>query len=185
MEGYELLLQEFKQMLDTTWTILMFDEVQLFERVSDAISQFRHVVNSMVNDFIEKAQALFVQLRDCETTYSDGLAEAVATYITMMATTGQTHLIPTELEECAEDKDAINNLVAGSKDFHSQVIDAREDSLVSRARRWAENLVDNLNESEVERNRTKVNEITYFTDYMQEDFQNISDIVKKEFEIDD
>lgn len=46
--------------------------------------------------------------------------------------------------QCLDDKDAIVNFIAGSRDMHMQVIDAREDRLVTRARQWATDLVNNL-----------------------------------------
>lgn len=36
------------------------------------------------------------------------------------------------------------NFIAGSRDAHMQVIDMREDRLVTRAREWATDLVNNL-----------------------------------------
>lgn len=46
--------------------------------------------------------------------------------------------------QCLEDKDAIVNFIAGSRDFHIQVIDMREDLLVKRARAWATDLIAKL-----------------------------------------
>lgn len=46
--------------------------------------------------------------------------------------------------QCLEDKDAIVNFIAGSRDFHIQVIDMREDLLVKRARAWAVDLIAKL-----------------------------------------
>lgn len=43
--------------------------------------------------------------------------------------------------KCLEDKDAISNFIAGSKDYHMQIIDSREDRLVTRGRTWATELI--------------------------------------------
>lgn len=43
--------------------------------------------------------------------------------------------------QCLEDKDALINLIAGSRDYHMQKIDSREDKLIKRARAWASDLI--------------------------------------------
>lgn len=42
------------------------------------------------------------------------------------------------------DKDTLLNIIGASHDLHMQKIDAREDTLISRAREWTELCVNNL-----------------------------------------
>lgn len=44
-----------------------------------------------------------------------------------------------------EDKEALNNCIGTSHDIHMQLIDAREDRLMTRAKAWLSNLVEGLN----------------------------------------
>lgn len=138
-EEYQEISKEFNDFIDKTWTCLMESEIQLFERIEEANANFGVVVQEMMNEFIEKAQAFFVQLRDSEYSFCDSIQEAVTRFISMrmVLTTSD---VPDELKECMEDKDAIINLVAGMRDFHTQVIDSREDKLSQRAKGWVTDL---------------------------------------------
>lgn len=99
----------------------------------------------MMNEFIEKAQAFFVQLRDSEYSFCDSLQEAVTRFISMrMVLQTNESNVPVELKECMGDKDAIINLVAGMRDFHTQIIDSREDKLCQRAKGWVTDLQTKL-----------------------------------------
>lgn len=42
------------------------------------------------------------------------------------------------------EKDALYNALGASHNLHMQLIDNREDMLVSRARQWLENVLNNL-----------------------------------------
>lgn len=43
------------------------------------------------------------------------------------------------------DKDMLHNALATSHDMHMQIIDAREDTLITNAKDWLEDLIENLN----------------------------------------
>lgn len=144
-EEYQEISKEFSEFIDKTWTCLMESEIQLFERIEEANANFGVVIQEMMNEFIEKAQAFFVQLRDSEYGFCDSIQEAVTRFISMrMVLTTSDLNVPDELKECMEDKDAIINLVAGMRDFHTQVIDSREDKLSQRAKGWVTELKTKL-----------------------------------------
>lgn len=137
--------REFNEIVDKTWTCLMESEIQLFERIEEANANFGVVLQEMMNEFVEKAQSFFVQLRDSEYSFCDGIQEAVTRFISMrMVLKTSESNVPEELIECMEDKDAIINLVAGMRDFHTQVIDSREDKLSQRARGWVTDFQNKL-----------------------------------------
>lgn len=173
---------EFMAMMEQTWFTLMESEAQLFESIEDANTQFGHAITEMLNEFIEQAQGLFVQMRDSESNFSDAIYELSARFIAESAASGNTAAIPEELQECLEDKDAIVNFVAGSRDVHMQMIDAREDRLVTRARSWAADLVARLQTEEIQRNRNKVMEINYFLDKQREMFDRLREEVEVELD---
>lgn len=54
-----------------------------------------------------------------------------------------------------------------------QVLDVREDTLVTRVKDWLEELTDNLIKNELERNSERVIEISHFSDSQQQEFLQI------------
>lgn len=173
---------DFMAMMETTWFTLMESEAQLFESIEEANTQFGLAISEMLNEFIEQAQGLFVQMRDSESNFSDAIYELSSRFIAEQAAVGNTAAIPAELQECLEDKDAIVNFIAGSRDVHMQMIDAREDRLVTRARSWAADLISSLQSEEIKRNRNKVMEINYFLDKQRESFDRLREEVENESE---
>lgn len=53
----------------------------------------------MMNKFIEKSQAQFVQLRDSENNFIDALIDAVQIFVTIHAACGEEDKIPLKLKE--------------------------------------------------------------------------------------
>lgn len=89
------------------------------------------------------------------------------------------------------DKDFLHNALATSHDMHMQIIDAREDELINKARNWLNELVENLVKyrawtawirffsmchcrDEVKRNRGKILEINHFLDIQREEFEALN-----------
>lgn len=86
-------------MIDKTWHKAMETELQLFECIEDANTQFGHAIMEMLNEFIEQAQGLFVQMRDAEGNFSDAIYEMVSRFIQEQAAVGNRYAIPDELQE--------------------------------------------------------------------------------------
>lgn len=98
----ELLKQReffYEFMIDKTWHTAMESEAQLYESIEDANTQFGHSITEMLNEFIEQAQGLFVQMRDAEGNFSDAIYETVSRYIQEQAAVGNRYAIPDELQE--------------------------------------------------------------------------------------
>ena len=98
-EQYKQIKDNFMAMIDRSWHILMEMEVQLFENIEDANNHFGHVVQEMLNQFIEAAQTLFVQMRDAVINFSDSIFDAVSRFITKKAAAGDIASIPEGLQE--------------------------------------------------------------------------------------
>lgn len=177
-EKFQMLTMDLFEILDGKWEILMGLENSLFERVEESNTHFGHTIAEMMNEFIEQAQTLFVQLRDAESNFCDSLQEAVTRYITFKMASKDEQSVPKELQECLDDKDAIMNLIAGMRDLHMQRIDAREDKLISRARGWISDLTTNLHKDEISRNRNKVMEINYFLDQQRDEFDRLQEEIR-------
>ncbi|XP_058820009.1 dynein regulatory complex subunit 3-like isoform X2 [Topomyia yanbarensis] len=161
---------EFNSVFEDSWHTVMNIEMQLFERTEEGNANFENTIKEMTNEFIEKTQAQFVLMRDAEIVFGDALVEVVQQFVTFQAASGHSNSIPVVLREALEDKDVINNLAAGMRDNHLQLIDAREDKLVSRSRNWVRELCDGMQNAEIKRNRAKVLEITYFLDHYRQAF---------------
>lgn len=124
---------------------LMDIEIQLYESVEEANSEFEHIIQDLTNEFIELVQAQFVMLRDAETNFNEVLTETVQRHATLMLSThpdGST--LPKLLHEFLIDKDFIGILALGTRDLHMQRIDAREDRLITRSRTWVKELNEKL-----------------------------------------
>lgn len=75
-------------------------EIQLYERVEEAISNFEHVIQDLTNEFIEMAQAQFVLLRDAENSFNEILSETVQKHATLLvAISTEGEALPVDLKE--------------------------------------------------------------------------------------
>lgn len=188
------LTEEFNKLHDETWKSLMENEMHLHESVVETNTTFEHVIQDMMNEFIEQCKSQFVQLRDVESNFVDALSEAVQSFVTTLASTGKEDEIPDELKASLIDRDVINDLASGMRELHMSRIDGREDLLVGRSKKWVEELCDQMmqwvkrlsftqimiftvlfnNRNEIERNRQKVMEINFFLDNQQINFDNLT-----------
>lgn len=138
------LIDEFQDLYDSTWKHLMDNEMHLHECINEANSTFEHIIQDIMNDFIEKCKTQFVQLRDIEGNFIDGLTEAVQSYITLKASIGKEDEIPEELRESLMERDIILNFAAGMREMHISKIDGREDMLINRGKKWVADLCEKL-----------------------------------------
>lgn len=138
------LTDEFNQLHDQTWKFLMENEMHLHESVIESNMTFEHVIQDMMNEFMEQCKTQFVQLREVESNFVDALTEAVQSFVTTMAATGRENEIPEELCASLIDRDVIYNLASGMREMHVQKIDGREDMLITRGKEWVQKLCDQM-----------------------------------------
>jgi uncharacterized protein YdiU (UPF0061 family) len=139
-----MLLDEFRDLFDATWKSLMENEMHLHESVNEANSTFEHVIQDMMNEFVEKCKTEFVELREIESNFIDALTEAVQSFVTLKAATGKEDEIPEELKESLVERDIILDYAAGMREMHTQKIDGREDMLINRGRKWVKDLCEKM-----------------------------------------
>lgn len=118
--------------------------MHLHESVIESTTTFEHVIQDMMNEFIEQCKSQFVQLREVESNFVDALSEATQSFVTLLASTAKEDEIPEELRASLIDRDVISNLASGMREMHMQRVDGREDLLVSRSKKWAEDLCNQL-----------------------------------------
>jgi hypothetical protein len=138
------LINDFQELYDATWKVLMENEMHLHESVNETNFAFEHIIQDMMNEFIEKCKTQFVQLRELESNFIDALTEAVQSFVTLKAAIGKEHEIPDELRESLIERDIILNLATGMKDMHISKIDGREDMLINRSKEWVRDLCAKL-----------------------------------------
>lgn len=138
--------EEFNIMYDETWKSLMENEMHLHESVIEANTNFEHVIQDMMNDFVEQCKMQFVQLREVENNFIDALIEAVQGFVTIKAASGNEDEIPEELKESLVDRDIVFNYSSGMRDMQMQKIDTKEDILISRGREWVQDLCIKMQE---------------------------------------
>jgi uncharacterized protein YdiU (UPF0061 family) len=137
-------IEEFRELFDATWKSLMENEMHLHESINEANSTFEHVIQDMMNEFMEHCKTEFVELREIESNFIDALTEAVQSFVTMKAATGREEEIPEELKESLIERDIILDYAAGMREMHTQKIDGREDMLVNRGRKWVKDLCEKM-----------------------------------------
>lgn len=134
--------EQFTKLHDETWKSLMENEMHLHESVIESNTIFEHVIQDMMNEFVEQCKSQFVQLREVESNFVDALVEAVQSFVTTLASSGKENEIPEELRASLIDRDVINDLASGMREMHMQKIDGREDLLVGRGKKWVQELCD-------------------------------------------
>lgn len=137
---------QFNIMYDETWKSLMENEMHLHESFIEANTNFEHVIQDMMNDFVEQCKMQFVQLREVENNFIDALIEAVQGFVTLKAASGNEDEIPEELIESLVDRDIVFNYSSGMRDMQMQKIDAKEDILISRGCEWVQDVCVKMQE---------------------------------------
>jgi hypothetical protein len=136
--------ETFTRLHDETWKSLMENEMHLHESVNDSNTIFSHVIQDMMNEFIEQCKSQIVQLREIEGNFVDALIEAVQSFVTALASSGKEDEIPVELRKSLVDRDIIYSLAAGMREMHVLKIDGREDLLINRGKEWSKQLCDQM-----------------------------------------
>lgn len=96
---YDDLTTKFHSLTEKTFHDLMHSEIKLFECIEVANADFKQVIDALLNEFIEHAQGIFVQMRNSEINFSGAIHETVAKYITMKAVVAEEHTVAEELQE--------------------------------------------------------------------------------------
>lgn len=73
----EICNEKFDASCDKVWYAIMDTEISLHERSDEAIKSFGRIAKEMMNEFVESAQILFMNLRNICDEYFDKLLECV------------------------------------------------------------------------------------------------------------
>ncbi|OAD51970.1 Leucine-rich repeat-containing protein 48, partial [Eufriesea mexicana] len=160
------LSEEFNDIVTDAWTRLMSIEVDLHEQIEDINEVFRINISDMVDSFLTIARGYFSQLRNCEAEYNDTINGLILYYLSGF---GNDTKIPRHLLNLCEDKDMLNYNLNNSHEKHLQVIDAREDIMLTRLKTWLEEYIEQIRKYESERNSQQILEISHFADSQQQE----------------
>ncbi|XP_043523311.1 dynein regulatory complex subunit 3-like isoform X1 [Frieseomelitta varia] len=164
------LSEEFNDIITDAWTKLMSIEVDLHEQMEDINEVFRINMSDMMDSFLTIARGYFSQLRNCEAEYNDTINGLILYYLSGF---GDDVKLPRHLLNLCEDKDMLNYNLNNSHERHLQIIDAREDTMINRAKNWLEEYNEQLIKYERERNNQQVLEISHFADFQQQEFSQL------------
>ncbi|XP_054286966.1 dynein regulatory complex subunit 3-like isoform X2 [Macrosteles quadrilineatus] len=164
-------ITEFHDLCQKTWKSLMGIELVLFEQFEELNVEFEKNLEDMVTQFIEEAQVHFTLIREHENIFSQVLKDLAMRFLTHLTSRrDDLSMLPSTLQEIMTDKETLAAALAVSHDLHLQVIDNREDQLITRVRGWHRDLCDDLQTEEISRNRATVLEINHFLDIQKEEF---------------
>ncbi|KAJ8679642.1 hypothetical protein QAD02_015429 [Eretmocerus hayati] len=152
---------EFNDYASVVWTKLMREETIVHEQIEEMSTMFEANIGDMVTEFLEAAQEYFSQLRNLETEYYENLLPTAMTYVNSLEDEDKSPFVLS----ITEDKDALNNCLAGSHYMHVQVIDDRQDRMIKRLKDWQAKIIQNLHEDENSRSRNHILEISHFLDH--------------------
>ncbi|XP_011190227.1 dynein regulatory complex subunit 3 isoform X1 [Zeugodacus cucurbitae] len=173
VDQFDKITMQFDDTINDVWQQLMSQELHLHESIEESTVNFQRRIQEMMAKFVEQVQTYFGQLRDIAIHFSENMSEVSTHYINTKLALQDFEDVPPELLHCMEDREAILNLIAGMKDAHIQRIDEREDRLMVRSRDFIENMIDELNNAELERNRAKILEINSFLELMSESLASL------------
>ncbi|XP_037955286.1 dynein regulatory complex subunit 3-like [Teleopsis dalmanni] len=175
------IMEKFKEKTDEVWIILMTVELHLHESIEDTITLFGRNLYDLISKFVEYVQSYFSQLRDVVHTFVNNLQDEVSEYLINTIGTEEYENVLPELKHCMEDRDALDNLLAGMKDVHTGRIDEREDRLITRSREYVEKLIEELKLKEEERHGHKILEINEFIDYTTDRWDVFRDEIREDY----
>ncbi|XP_012283171.1 dynein regulatory complex subunit 3 [Orussus abietinus] len=161
--------EQFNDLLSKTWAKLMHQEVVLHEQMEDINEVFKINMTDMVGQFLETAQGYFSQMRSIESEFNNTMGVLATLVMNSYGGPDDAKMPPHLLDICG-DKDTLSNNLAATHDIHLQVIDDREDRMVSRLKTWVEEYTEKNVSEERDRHRRQVLEISHFLDYQRTEF---------------
>ncbi|KAL5473023.1 hypothetical protein EMCRGX_G027463 [Ephydatia muelleri] len=141
---------------------LMQLEMLLVEQIEEGAKDFERNYSEQVSTFLEHVQAHMTRLRDLENTYHETVSEKAQMILEKFIKNQLDIELPDELRVLMVDKDTLVGALNAAHDCHLLAIDNKEDSIVSRAKKDRDSLIETIQNSELKRNRQKIVEIEQY-----------------------
>ncbi len=152
----------------------------MFVLKKEIIRDFERNMSDLVNNFVEKVQGLFGQMRELENIQFEKVQELCMNTLERVSKgelLDETDEFPDELRDLFIDKDTVMNALQTSHDMHLLKIDTREDDLISKIKNWLSIMIEQIHdEEEYKRNRKRVIEINRLIDYYRDEIYEPGDL---------
>ncbi|KAK0088558.1 hypothetical protein PV326_004802 [Microctonus aethiopoides] len=158
--------ENFNEFLSSIWTKLVYSEVVLHEQIEDVNETFKLNIADMKDIFVESVRVLFSRMRNILVEYRDTIQRVVVSHLNDF--TEDELKIPSQFIDICGDINILSNTLASSHDIHSQIIDSREDEIISAVNKWFNDLVIRLRKYENSRHRRRILEISHVVQYHRE-----------------
>ena len=157
------LQQEYTMMVRHLWEQLMGTEIVLVNSIEGMIEEYERRLGSMTTGFLEGTGRLLQRARDTETMYFQ-------------------HLLDQAEGATGVDPDLILDTVALCHDSHQAVLDRQQDHLRVAVSTWREEHFRCLRDTEFQRNRSRVLEVTSHPPSPDPQICHFSDTLRQELE---
>ncbi|XP_014248383.2 dynein regulatory complex subunit 3-like [Cimex lectularius] len=166
MKKILLIDKDYTFLCRKTWWLLMEKEMRRNERNEGSMAIFDTNITEMVHRFIDFVQEEFTRMRDTETEFCDGISDQINRYIAEFQSKGESPVsLPFYLRSILLNKETLNNYISTSHDNHLILIDNKEEEILDKLKSWLKILLNDLNQCEINRNRSAVLEIQFFMDH--------------------
>ncbi|XP_077069908.1 dynein regulatory complex subunit 3 [Siphateles boraxobius] len=153
---------------------LMSLELQLVDQLEDIFKDFERNISDMVGGFIEYVQGIFALCRDLENQHHEQQLEIALATLEKVVKSELEEEIPDDVAMLLVDKDTVTNAVSASHDTHLQMIDNREDELLTRINSWMSGLLKSIHTDEVKRNRKRISEIQNYIRFVKDEIEDMA-----------
>ncbi|XP_028268413.1 dynein regulatory complex subunit 3 [Parambassis ranga] len=150
-------------------------EFQLVSTLEANIKAFDTLISDTVGNFSETAQGIFVQCRDLENSYNQKVQAVAVEILEDVAADSLPEDMQTEdIMMLFSDKHQVMDALTHGHDNHLLKINDRETELVTRLSAWQGNLMKEIRDNELKRNRINIKDINRYTDYLKERLEKLS-----------
>ncbi|KAI9179347.1 hypothetical protein H9P43_004666 [Blastocladiella emersonii ATCC 22665] len=149
---------------------LLTAELVLVEQFEDLAKEFERNYLDMCNAVKETATAAFARLRELENEHHEKVTETVLAAFERQAK-GDMEDVDDALRDLLRDKDAVNNHLTTSHDYHLSKIDAQEEAFSSGLAKSTDAIVGKVHQYEIDRNRDRLREIVMFTERCHQEIE--------------
>ncbi|XP_019697333.1 dynein regulatory complex subunit 3 [Harpegnathos saltator] len=170
-EQTKQLFNEFNDLLQNARNRLMSKELVLHNQLEKLNQVFATNMTDMINLFLEAARAIFSRLRNAEIEYNNSVNMAILRYLNDFEDNED---IPAHFTDLCGDEDILATTLTASQDIHLQIINNREQYMISRLNDWLKEYIDQLIANETKRSRQHILEISHFFGLLQEEFNSLS-----------
>lgn len=162
-EQNAVLLEDLKAEVDALYDELMNLEMLLVEQLNDIIDEFAETYSEFVTKNMNGIANCFRELTENAGWYTESITTLVTRLIEKVNKEEKPFEDQMEVYQLLSDRDAIKSAVTTSNDNHIGALQLKEDACTEAEKGTAKRLIEGFRQTEYERNRHRVSEITELT----------------------